>query len=288
MRSSDWSSDVCSSHLSGPPGPRLEGRGNGRPHAAASNGGCGPGGIRTSKAARIGRRRTAVPLNRHPGQVSASERGPGSMIGPGALPLPWIAGLRGDDGCWMPQRPYEPGRNARPLTRSAFRAGWLRAVGADIFGACALRFLTPAAVVLAALLTACAAPQRGDAPGDDLSTSETLLHAHSLLPLPVSTTHGDTLYRNPILGIDVVEVLADGRSIAAKPSSVLFVGVDITSVTVQSVTYIYNISLDHLLFWKRPLPRSEAPTSELQSLMRISYAVFCLKKKNKTTILTKH
>src|SRR3546814_8526372 len=27
--------------------------------------------------------------------------------------------------------------------------------------------------------------------------------------------------------------------------------------------------------------RSEEPTSELQSLMRISYAVFCLKKKNK-------
>src|SRR3546814_8117512 len=30
----------------------------------------------------------------------------------------------------------------------------------------------------------------------------------------------------------------------------------------------------------RPLLRSEEHTSELQSLMRISYAVFCLKKKN--------
>src|SRR3546814_7911294 len=29
--------------------------------------------------------------------------------------------------------------------------------------------------------------------------------------------------------------------------------------------------------------RSEEHTSELQSLMRISYAVFCLKKKNRTT-----
>src|SRR3546814_5747612 len=29
------------------------------------------------------------------------------------------------------------------------------------------------------------------------------------------------------------------------------------------------------------IPRSEEHTSELQSLMRISYAVFCLKKKNK-------
>src|SRR3546814_3933147 len=32
-----------------------------------------------------------------------------------------------------------------------------------------------------------------------------------------------------------------------------------------------------------PGSRSEEHTSELQSLMRISYAVFCLKKKNKTT-----
>src|SRR3546814_9050281 len=36
----------------------------------------------------------------------------------------------------------------------------------------------------------------------------------------------------------------------------------------------------HFLLSSRPLrPRSEEHTSELQSLMRISYAVFCLKKK---------
>src|SRR3546814_6505192 len=34
-------------------------------------------------------------------------------------------------------------------------------------------------------------------------------------------------------------------------------------------------------------PRSEEHTSELQSLMRISYAVFCLKKKNKNTLYTR-
>src|SRR3546814_6546949 len=34
--------------------------------------------------------------------------------------------------------------------------------------------------------------------------------------------------------------------------------------------------------------RSEEHTSELQSLMRISYAVFCLKKKNNTHSTTKH
>src|SRR3546814_5306983 len=40
-------------------------------------------------------------------------------------------------------------------------------------------------------------------------------------------------------------------------------------------------------------PRSEEHTSELQSLMRISYAVFCLKKKkhhtnNRTNLMTPH
>src|SRR3546814_3570145 len=35
-------------------------------------------------------------------------------------------------------------------------------------------------------------------------------------------------------------------------------------------------------------PRSEEHTSELQSLMRISYAVFCLKKKNITTQISHH
>src|SRR3546814_4268854 len=50
------------------------------------------------------------------------------------------------------------------------------------------------------------------------------------------------------------------------------------------------IYLVHKAMGKGPLPtpvyikgRSEEHTSELQSLMRISYAVFCLKKKNKYT-----
>src|SRR3546814_9306247 len=37
------------------------------------------------------------------------------------------------------------------------------------------------------------------------------------------------------------------------------------------------------LVTSRAVTRSEEHTSELQSLMRISYAVFCLKKKNKKT-----
>src|SRR3546814_4240563 len=37
-----------------------------------------------------------------------------------------------------------------------------------------------------------------------------------------------------------------------------------------------------------PAPRSEEHTSELQSLMRISYAVFCLKKKKQTPTYHQH
>src|SRR3546814_3800677 len=46
--------------------------------------------------------------------------------------------------------------------------------------------------------------------------------------------------------------------------------------------------LTHRIAWLNEVfgvPRSEEHTSELQSLMRISYAVFCLKKKKKHTKL---
>src|SRR3546814_10865213 len=44
----------------------------------------------------------------------------------------------------------------------------------------------------------------------------------------------------------------------------------------------YTDTYEQVLFAGQPVTqRSEEHTSELQSLMRISYAVFCLKKKNK-------
>src|SRR3546814_4509050 len=42
-----------------------------------------------------------------------------------------------------------------------------------------------------------------------------------------------------------------------------------------------NLSLEPFFHGLQTFSRSEEHTSELQSLMRISYAVFCLKKKNK-------
>src|SRR3546814_13444092 len=59
------------------------------------------------------------------------------------------------------------------------------------------------------------------------------------------------------------------------------------SAFLQVITYVGTISylVQRVLTahgeTKATLPRSEEHTSELQSLMRISYAVFCLKKKTK-------
>src|SRR3546814_10422656 len=47
-----------------------------------------------------------------------------------------------------------------------------------------------------------------------------------------------------------------------------------------------NGLIDNLLATFPAAFRSEKPTSELQSLMRISYAVFCLKKNNTKSIST--
>src|SRR3546814_3882438 len=66
------------------------------------------------------------------------------------------------------------------------------------------------------------------------------------------------------------------NSLHAKGSHGLFCHCDI-----EKFVKIVNI-LDP----SRSLARSEEHTSELQSLMRISYAVFCLKKKNTTIAYT--
>src|SRR3546814_2775457 len=51
------------------------------------------------------------------------------------------------------------------------------------------------------------------------------------------------------------------------------------NTAVEEALYLTNHSHDVTLIHRRDSFRSEEHTSELQSLMRISYAVFCLKKK---------
>jgi hypothetical protein len=107
------------------------------------------------------------------------------------------------------------------------------------------------------MLTACAGPQVGASRGDDLSTSETQFYSFQRnLALPVSTAPGDTLYISDTWGIDVVEILADGRSVAGKPSYIMFDDPNIGPVTVRSGTFVYSINLSHMLFGKLSKPFS--------------------------------
>ncbi|WP_193367034.1 hypothetical protein [Pelagibius marinus] len=112
-----------------------------------------------------------------------------------------------------------------------------------------MRFLTITVIALIALLTACASAQEGGSPGDDLSTAETLLgYQDTILPLPVLTEPGDVLYVDPIWAIEVVEILADGRLVAGKPSYVLLDYLNVEPVTAQGGTFIYKVRSDSLLF----------------------------------------
>jgi hypothetical protein len=122
-------------------------------------------------------------------------------------------------------------------------------------GTSALRFLTLAAVALAAMLTACTATPGGGPSGDDLSTSETQFYSFQrTLPLPVSTTPGDTLYTSEMWGIDIVEILADGRPVAGNPSYIMFDDPNTGPIAVHSGAYLYNINLNHMLFGKLSKP----------------------------------
>src|SRR3546814_5798705 len=64
----------------------------------------------------------------------------------------------------------------------------------------------------------------------------------------------------------------------------MFFGMDDDPMSMKSIAPLLGLTYQQVKNRKR----SEEHTSELQSLMRISYAVFCLKKKNKTNDIIHH
>src|SRR3546814_5322433 len=115
---------------------------------------------------------------------------------------------------------------------------------------------------------------------------------------PTGSTRTDTLFPYTTLFRSVQEIreLGVGRKdahdvneraiarIDARGSARTFNRIDNAAHRLPPRNHTLGIRLALPTNWQRANRRSEEHTSELQSLMRISYAVFCLtKKRNKTT-----
>src|SRR3546814_9066123 len=104
---------------------------------------------------------------------------------------------------------------------------------------------------------------------------------------PPTSTRTDPLFPDPTLVRSVVApwvilvLLAlrpEGADAYASPEGV---GLILAGGVVSVVAFRLMLRIGRLPEPRRWFGRSEEHTSELQSLMRISYAVFCLKKKKR-------
>src|SRR3546814_4634278 len=92
------------------------------------------------------------------------------------------------------------------------------------------------------------------------------------------------VYYDPMIG-GGIDALCTGRTRAIfleSPGSLTFEVQDVPAIVAVAKARGIVTLMDNT--WATP--RSEEHTSELQSLMRISYAVFCLKKKKSNNRLT--
>src|SRR3546814_2982550 len=97
-----------------------------------------------------------------------------------------------------------------------------------------------------------------------------LVFVFLMIRRPPSSTRTDTLFPSTTL-------FRSYRAIVRQPVTGTYRGYEIRSMPPPSSGGIHVIQILNIL------ERSEEHTSELQSLMRISYAVCCLKKKKITT-----
>src|SRR3546814_9788646 len=86
------------------------------------------------------------------------------------------------------------------------------------------------------------------------------------------------------LAEEVIAAEALGRIVAPIPSTSVFAAAHVlaSSMTPQATSLGQALAAGEIVVGAglSAADRSEEHTSELQSIMRISYAVFCLKKKN--------
>src|SRR3546814_758603 len=120
------------------------------------------------------------------------------------------------------------------------------------------------ATLLADLRNAMQDPAFGSAPPDLQELRAAIDHA------PVLVGHFLQLYHSHRTALEKMMQLGSERM----PDGLL---------ASSPETIIHDFFRDHANYFAE-LERSEEHTSELQSIMRISYAVFCLKTKNKTKL----
>src|SRR3546814_5028070 len=113
--------------------------------------------------------------------------------------------------------------------------------------------------------------------------SSDLLGLHDLLPAPVGCLHAGG-QQAVVRALDGDDVLVARH--AARLLEVLAFAIERQHLAAVIQVAFVDPHVDH--HGADPGARSEEHTSELQSLMRISYAVFCLKKKNKHRRTTNH
>src|SRR3546814_2049838 len=91
------------------------------------------------------------------------------------------------------------------------------------------------------------------------------------------------------IGLPADRVLLDGNwDFVGAGTSELLVKGDARCLSIAAASILAKVTRDRIMRADAEHHRSEEHTSELQSLMRISYAVFCLKKKTKTSQTKQH
>src|SRR3546814_9780888 len=116
---------------------------------------------------------------------------------------------------------------------------------------------------------------------DTLFPYTTLFRSQFGIQAVIASSFAEIFHANAMNNRLLLVVLSEAQVQAimadASQSSTAEVSIDIQAMTVRSHSCQAQFTLAD-----RHKHRSEEHTSELQSLMRISYAVFCLKKKNNT------
>src|SRR3546814_1114218 len=90
-----------------------------------------------------------------------------------------------------------------------------------------------------------------------------------------------TLFRSLLNGFLSKEMFLS-ESLAMHSGTLTDQALPYLATLASAFAVLYSVRFIHQTFFG-PAPRSEEHTSELRSLMRISYAVFCLQKKNTNT-----